>query len=292
MPPPNKNNRTDGFGGSGRPRHTPGARRVMVMAGVVVALGAVTYGWSLVAANRNDSRPQQPSVLAAEGKCVVSYAVITDTGTTFKANVTVANRDTVPAADWKLWFLMPGDQLMSGNGTTSLFQQDQAVTVQSAAALDPQQSKTVQITGQYKESNAAPMVFQLNHQTCEAYVSGKPNAPSRPVERLTDGTTRLGPVPTTRNPAPGITISPGGVAVPVPIKTSTKPTKTRGPVASVSPTPKDPGGGGHDTPLPSPPPSDEPTTSPTPSQTPTPIDTPATPVIGGGECTSPDPLDC
>jgi eukaryotic-like serine/threonine-protein kinase len=150
--------------------------------------------------------------------------------------VTVANRDTVPAADWKLWFVMPGDQTMSGNGKTDLTQADQSVTVQSPTVLDPQKSKTVQITGRYRQSNAAPMVFQLNRQNCEAYVSGKPGAPSQPVERLTDGTVRLGPVPTTKNPAPGITIGPGGVAVVVPIVRTSSAPPGSGPTASDGPT--------------------------------------------------------
>jgi hypothetical protein len=291
--PPTNNNGAGNFGGSGngRPRHTPGARRVLVMAGVVVALGAVTYAWSLVGAHHNDA-PAPPSVLAAEGKCVVSYAVVKDDGKNFTANVTVANRDTVPAQDWKLWFVMPGDQTMSGNGKANVVQADQSVTVQSPTALDPQTSKTVQVIGSYKQSNAVPMVFQLNKQTCEAYVSGKPNTPSRPVERLTDGTVRLGPVPTTKNPAPGITIGPGGVAVPVPIKTSTKPSNSPSatPSASKEPVPDGDGDGdGTHTVLPSPQGNDDESTAPDTTTSPTPADKPTQPVIGDGGCD--DPLD-
>jgi len=203
-----------------------------VLAGTVLALGLLTYGWSLVAQNRSDDRQAQPTVLAPVGKCVVSYTVWSQTQNSFKASVTVANRDTVPVRDWNLWFVMPGDQTMSGNGKEKLYQDDRAVSVTSGDVLAPQQTKTMAITGRFKESNAAPMVFKLDNQTCEAFVSSKPGEPSRPVERLSDGTTRLGPVPTSPTPVPGITIGPGGVAVPVPIKTnSTKPNNaTTGPV--------------------------------------------------------------
>ena len=235
-PPPGRNRRSDGFDGPGRgrPGRTPGARRIMVMAGTVVLLGVATYAWSLAAGNNAAKSPPQPSALAAVGKCVVSYTVWSDTGKDFKASLTIANRDTVPVQNWNLWFVMPGGQIMSGGGKEKLFQDDRGVTVTSAAALNPQQTKTLALSGRYTESNAAPMVFKLDNQNCETYVSGKPGEPSRPVERLTNGTVRLGPVPTTKNPVPGITIGPGGVAVPVPIRTPTS-----GPTTAVDPDPTD-----------------------------------------------------
>jgi hypothetical protein len=91
----------------------------------------------------------------------------------------------------------------------------------------------MQITGRYRESNAAPMVFQLDGQTCETYVSGKPGAPSQPVEHLADGTTRLGPTATSSTPVPGLSTKPNGVVVPVPV-TSTSATPT-GTATSVQP---------------------------------------------------------
>jgi hypothetical protein len=295
-PPPGKNSR---FGGRGKPGPTPGARRVMVLAGTVLALGLVTYGWSLLAGDRGGSphgAQAQPKVMAPVGKCVVSYTVLSQTATNFKASVTVANRDTVPVKDWNLWFVMPGDQTMSGNGKEKLYQDDRGVTVTSPDTLAPQQTKTMQITGRFQQSNAAPMVFKLDNQTCEAFVSGKPGDPSRPVERLSDGTTRLGPVPTSPTPVPGITIGPGGVAVPVPIKTtSTKPNSrptvtvgsTQGPTAKPTEAPTE------SVPAPTPP-ADDPTTEPptaAPTTQPTVIDTvPTDAVIGGGN--SCDPADC
>ena len=57
------------------------------------------------------------------------------------------------------------------------------------------------------------MVFKLGDQTCEAYVSGKPGDPSRPVQQLSDGTTRFGPVPTSSTPANGIVVGSKGIVV-------------------------------------------------------------------------------
>jgi serine/threonine-protein kinase len=48
-----------------------------------------------------------------------------------------------------------------------------------------------------RRDHAAPMAFKLNDKTCETFVSSKPGEPSRPVEHLSNGTTRLGPLPTT-----------------------------------------------------------------------------------------------
>jgi hypothetical protein len=272
-------------------RRTPGARRVMVLAGVVVTLGAAAYGWSLFTVDHK--APAPPTTLAALGKCVVSYQVTADNGKTFAANVTVANRDTTPARNWKLWFVMPGDQHIVTDGKANVAQSDQSVTLGSPTALDPQASRTIQITGTYDKSNAVPMIFQLNRQTCEAYVSGKKGEPSRPVERLTDGTVRLGPIPTSNNPAPGIVISPAGVAVPVPITTTTNtPIPDPTTPADTPPTTANPDTGtgtgtgtGEEhtkgpTAKPPAPLSEPPTADPTPTDT----EAPGNPVRGGDGC--------
>jgi serine/threonine-protein kinase len=201
------------------------SRRVLIVAGVVALLGLATYGWSLAAtgpgagASTPKSLPE-PSVVAATGKCVVSYAVRSDDGKRFKASVTVANRDNRPVQDWSLWFIMQGDQTVSGNGKVQLTQQGTSVTVKSPSTLNPQNAVTLDVTGRYASSNAAPMVFQLDNQTCETYVSGKPGEPSRPVQKLTNGQFTLGP-PARDNPVPGITIGPGGVVTPVPLPPTT-----------------------------------------------------------------------
>jgi serine/threonine-protein kinase len=228
--------RTGGDSGKGRSGDNQ-SRRVLLLAGLVVLLGAGTYAWSLAGAN--DKTPSTgPTVLAASDKCVVSYTVWSDDGTRFKASVSVANRDNVPINDWKLWFLMPGDQTMSGNGKQQLTQANSAVTVSASAPLAPQATSTMQITGRYKESNQPPMVFKLGGQTCETYVSGRPGAPSQPVEHLSDNTARLGPVPATSTPVPGLSTSPNGVVIPVPvIVKSGKPGQSSDPVIIVSPGP-------------------------------------------------------
>jgi len=242
-------------------------RRVVFLASALALLGSAAYAWSLVNGAGRDvgSVSPEPSVVAATGKCVVSYTVWSQDKNRFKASVSVANRDTTPITGWKLWFLMPGDQIMLGDGVEKLDQQNGAVTVTSKDSLPPQATKTMQVTGRFKESNAAPMVFQLDGQTCETYVSGTPGAPSQPVEHLTDGTTRLGPVATSNTPVPGLSTKPNGVVVPVPVSSSPTVSSSGTPTGTGTPsvTPSASATTTTTAPPPSPPPSSSPSTTPT-----------------------------
>jgi serine/threonine-protein kinase len=271
-----------------------------------VLLGVGVYAWSLSVRPNNSSAnsPSGPTVLAAEGKCVVSYAVWEDQGGRFKAQVTVANRDEAAIKNWNLWFLMNGDQVVSGNVADAkdvpitapnvrLDQQGKEVTVTSADTLSPQKATTLTVNGRYAASNAAPLAFKLNGKTCETFVSGKPNTPSRPVEHLSNGTVRLGPIPTTSTPAPGVTIDANGIAHVTPTtKPPTGPTSTTGPATTpaTTPTTTQP-----DTIAPTPPPTTTPTAPPTttpPTTSPTPptmAPTDADPVDTGGPPLSPPP---
>ncbi|WP_423203013.1 protein kinase domain-containing protein [Krasilnikovia cinnamomea] len=283
-------------GGRGVP-----TRRALIVTGALVAFGAGAWAVAGTGPGRNDAAhvAPQPSVLAANGKCVVSYTVWSDDGKRFKAAVTVANRDTVPIKDWNLWFVMPGDQTMSGNGKLRLDQQDRGVTVTSDDPLSPLHTTTVQVTGRYAESNAAPMVFQLDGKTCETFVSGKPGEPSRPVEHLVGGGVRLGPVPTTSNPVPGISIAPNGLAVPVPVASTPGATGTPSPGATTpttDPTTTAPTTAATTTtpPPPKPPDDDTPTTDPTttaPTTTTTTNPPPPSPSLPPPDPADQDPAD-
>ena len=235
----NPSNGSGSGGGTGRWQNTnPQTRRVLVGAATVLLLGAAAYGWSLTATSGDQTKQTgvvspQPTVLAATGKCVVSYAVLADDNGRFDASVTVANRDSKAIKNWNLWFIMQGDQVVKGVDKVDLDQQGRTVTVRSDTVLSPQKSVTMQVSGRYTKSNAAPMVFQLGGQSCETYVSTKPGQRSRPVQRLSNGQVRLGP-PTTK-PTPGISLDPHGVVVPVPVPTTKASTTTK--PTSPSPTP-------------------------------------------------------
>jgi serine/threonine-protein kinase len=278
-PPSGPPSRNEGPGASrpgGRGMNSK-TRRIVFVAGAVLLLALGTYGWSLTSETGNDTPANaaapQPSVVPPTGRCVVSYAVWSDDGGKFKAEVTLANRADAPVKDWTLWFIMPGDQVVSGNGKVDLKQDSTQVTVSSTTALNPQKAVTLPLTGRYTASNAAPLAFSLNRQTCETFVSAKPGEPSRQVEHLSDGTTRLGALPSSDDPLPGISVGPDGVVdiKPTSAGPSTPPPPGGGP--STSPTTKLP-------PPPEPsidepssdPPTSEPTTNPPPATTPPDVD--------------------
>jgi serine/threonine protein kinase len=193
-------------------------RRVLFVAAAVVALTAGTYAWSLVSGTSSDGADRvtpQASVIPTNGQCVVSYAVYTVADGRFSAQVTVANRADAAVKNWNLWFLMPGDQTVTSKVVSTvpvhLDQDDHQVTLTSAAALSPQKTLTVPITGRYVLNNAAPLAFRLNGTTCDTFVSPAPGAPSKQVEHLSDGTVRLAATPATSSPAVGVSIDPSGV---------------------------------------------------------------------------------
>lgn len=267
-----------GAPGPGRGSSTTRRRRIFIAGGSVAALTMI----ALTAAFASGDKPSGgssggvlPTSVAGSSKCVVSYAVWSDSNNRFKAAITIANRDTAAIKDWKLWFLMPGDQVVSGNGGLKLDQQGQGVTVASTKVLSPQQTETLQFTGRYRASNAAPMVFQLGGETCQTFVSPAPGAPSQPVEHLTNGTTRLGPAPTRESPIPGISINPSGVAVPVPVSpTVPVPTTSTTPSATTIQLP--PGDDDDDPAVPAPPTTTAATTTPATTDPTTPATTPPT----------------
>ena len=59
--------------------------------------------WSI--AERSNGSNRGPKVVAAEGNCVVSYAVLQDVDKAFQAQVTIANRAETPVPAWNLWFI-------------------------------------------------------------------------------------------------------------------------------------------------------------------------------------------
>ncbi|GIE89163.1 serine/threonine protein kinase [Actinoplanes regularis] len=256
------------------------ARRALVVAGTVALISALTYGWSLAAGltegdDRANAVTPGPSLVPAAGNCIVSYAVWSQGNGRFKAQVTLANRDDKPVDNWKLWFLMPGDQTISGQGKVDLTQDQRAVTVQSAGPLEPQKNTTLQITGRFAQSNAAPMLFQLNGKNCQAYVSSEPGEPSRPVEQLSDGTVRLGAPASESTPTPGISVDPGGIVHITP---------TSGAPAATTTTTPAPGSSNSSAPING---GDDPTGGPTDTIPPKPGDSPTPTTVASTSTSSP-----
>ncbi|WP_229715713.1 serine/threonine-protein kinase [Mangrovihabitans endophyticus] len=275
-----------------------GNRRLFVLCGTMLAIAAAAGAWSLM---RHDGtapntvavkEPPPPSVVPDSGKCVVSYAVMSDARGRFNASVTVANRNTTAIKDWRLWFLMQGDQVMKSTSGAKLTQDGKEVRLTSGGTLQPQKALTFRVSGRYERNNAAPMAFELNGNTCRTYVSTKPGEPSRSVERLSNGTTKLGPV-AAADPATGIVIGPSGVVSVGP----TTPGASRGASEPIDPAPvgsevvDEPlSGHGTETSIAPNPDTDPP--SATPSPTATTVAATTSPVVAPpGDTSTPDPVD-
>ncbi|GIM96783.1 hypothetical protein Ato02nite_085760 [Paractinoplanes toevensis] len=205
-------------------------RRVLIAAATVLLLGAGTYAWSLVDSGRGGpaTTTTTPRAMPAAGGCVVVYVVRTDQARRFTARVTVANRGDTPISEWSLWFILPGDQVLTGGGKTPLTQTGNTVTVTSTGPLAPMKSVSVPVSGGYRSSNSAPLAFRLNNSPCETFVSSEPGGPLRLVQRRPGGGTRLVPVTPGSVPLPGVSIDPDGGVHFAPITSAPSSTDTGG----------------------------------------------------------------
>jgi serine/threonine-protein kinase len=147
-------------------------------------------------------------VVPSTGACVVSYAVQSDAAGKFSANVTVANRADSAVNAWSLWFIMPGDQVLTPDPNGRFSQLGRTVTMKSAEPLGGLGATTVSISGSYTTNNSTPLAFRLNNRSCDGYVSAGPGEPTQKVEQLSDGDVRLTPASST--PVPGVSIDPTG----------------------------------------------------------------------------------
>jgi hypothetical protein len=242
------------------PRH----RRVLLVAGAVVAVGAVAYGLNALAGDGKQGGGIAQAAVPEPRNCFVTYAMLADTGKTFRAGVFVTNGSASPIDDWDLRFVMPGDQQVAGKGAVTVKQEGVDVTASSSSVIQPQRTVQVTLTGGYRGSNAVPVLFTLNGRLCDAFVSPKPGEPARLVP-TTPGTgvnPRGFPVAAPAPGVPRLSTGPGGVVVTVPAD----PTATTTGVPATGPT----------TPVP----TTTATASPTPPpEPPTPVTThPTTPV--------------
>jgi serine/threonine protein kinase len=226
------------------------AGRVLLAGGMILAIGAVAYGVSALADGGQKDRATAQAVAQQPRDCFVTYAVLADTGKTFKAGVLVTNNSSVPVDDWDLRFVMPGDQQVDGRGAV-VKQEGVDVTATSTSVIQPRRTAQVQLTGGYRASNAVPVLFTLNGQLCDARVSPKPGAPARlvPTPPGTSVNPRGFPVGAPSPAAPTLSTGPGGVVVtvnPTPTGTGTVgptvgPTGgTVPPTASATPPPQPP----------------------------------------------------
>ena len=156
-------------------------RRRRIEAGVAAAgLVAVTAAlWGVTSHSPASGGIDQPTEarMGAETPppCRVTYALRTDSGKDFAAELTLTNTGMRELRDWRLSFTFPGQQTVTKATPVPVRQQGRTVLVEPAperAALAPGASEKLTLTGRHSGANPLPLEFRLGDETCGAQVSG------------------------------------------------------------------------------------------------------------------------
>ncbi|WP_326557113.1 serine/threonine-protein kinase [Micromonospora sp. NBC_01796] len=161
-------------------RNPVGRRRIRVaVAGVgLLALTGAIWAAAASTSSGGGGAPVRAAAGTAEPKpptCQAGYALRTDSGRAFDAELTVKNTGDQPVRDWQLAFAFPADQAITGTEPAQWQQQGRDVLLRpadGAADLGPGASVAVRITGTYAGANPLPVRFQLGESVCDVQVSG------------------------------------------------------------------------------------------------------------------------
>jgi serine/threonine-protein kinase len=107
--------------------------------------------------------------------CRVTYALRTDSGKDFAAELTLTNVGKRELRDWRLSFTFPSQQTVTKATPVPVRQQGRTVLVEPAperAALAPGASEKLTLTGRHGGANPLPLEFRLGDEACGAQVSG------------------------------------------------------------------------------------------------------------------------
>ncbi|MEU5913653.1 serine/threonine-protein kinase [Micromonospora sp. NPDC047527] len=157
------------------------SRRRRVEAGVAaVGLIAVTGAmWGLTSRSPANGQ-ERPTTQARMGlpeaaPCEVAYALRTDSGKDFTAELTLTNTGDRDLRDWTMKFTFPGQQTVTKAEPTTVDQQGSTVLIRPVAqraTLAPGAAEKLTLTGKYSGANPLPVEFRLGDATCGVRVSG------------------------------------------------------------------------------------------------------------------------
>ncbi|WP_431922359.1 protein kinase domain-containing protein [Micromonospora wenchangensis] len=234
---------TDALPFSGRTRTRRAAtRRRRIEAGVAAAsLVAVTAAiWGVTSrspASGGVDRPTEARMGLPETiPCEVEYALRSDSGKDFAAQLTLTNTGPRELRDWTMSFAFPGQQTVTTT-TPGIRQEGRLVRVTPAAgraALAPGASEKVALTGRYTGGNPLPLEFTVGESSCGVRVSGV--AGSAPVVKPPAAKKPAAKQPAAKKPAKTSGKGGSGAAVPAkPKPKAEKPAKGPGPAAGKGP---------------------------------------------------------
>ncbi|MEU7589418.1 serine/threonine-protein kinase [Micromonospora sp. NPDC049230] len=181
-------------------------RRRRVEAGVaavgLIAVTGVMWGFTSRSPANGEGRPTTEARmgLPTAAPCEVAYALRTDSGTDFAADLTLTNTGDRELRDWAMSFSFPGQQTVTKAEPAPVHQQGSTVVIRPAAqrnTLAPGAAEKLTLTGTYSGANPLPVEFRLGEVTCGVRVSGvagstpstapppKPTAPKAPPKKTT-----------------------------------------------------------------------------------------------------------
>ncbi|WP_405429395.1 serine/threonine-protein kinase [Micromonospora sp. NBC_00617] len=185
-------------------------RRRRVEAGVAaVGLIAVTgamWGFTSRSPASGEDRPTTEARmgLPETAPCEVAYALRTDSGKDFTAELTLTNTGDRELRDWTMHFTFPAQQTVTKAEPAPVQQQGGTVQIRPAAqrtTLAPGAAEKLTLAGTYKGANPLPVEFRLGDATCGVRVSGvagsapstAPPTKAAPTKAPTKKTTKAAP---------------------------------------------------------------------------------------------------
>ncbi|MEU8010433.1 serine/threonine-protein kinase [Micromonospora parva] len=211
-------------------------RRRRVEAGVAaVGLIAVTgamWGFTSRSPASGEDRPTTEARmgLPTTVPCEVAYALRSDSGKDFAAELTLTNSGKQELRDWTMSFTFPGQQTVTKADPTPVQQQGRTVLIRPAAqrtTLAPGAAEKLTLTGKYSGANPLPVEFRLGDATCGVRVSGVAGSMPATVAPTKAATTAKAPPKKTTVRSGGG--SGGGATKAKPPKAPAKPGKGKAP---------------------------------------------------------------
>ena len=159
---------------SGRVSGSHRTQSVVISLAVVAAAG-ISWG---VTRNTPDVREAQAagSVVAVAGpsdddsRCAVRYQLRRDSGRDYEAELTVATTQELAHSSWRVQFVYPGTQKLTGSSRT-VTQKGRKVTAKGHGKL-----RSFTLRGEYRDYNPLPLSFAVDGVRCRAEVMANPPA--------------------------------------------------------------------------------------------------------------------
>ncbi|MGW0501506.1 serine/threonine-protein kinase [Micromonospora sp. NPDC003241] len=170
-------------------------RRIEAAVAATALIGVTAMVWTLTARSPASGGIDQPTQARMGTEqtipCQVSYALRTDSGTEFTAELSLTNSGERELRDWTMSFTFPGKQTVTKASPAQARQQGRSVAVQPAPekpALAPGATEKMTLTGRYTGPNPLPLEFRVGDARCGVQVSGVAGstpATGKPVKATT-----------------------------------------------------------------------------------------------------------